>query len=64
MREVDKIMNEHSAAWVGIWKMGEDHEQQDRIMSSKNSKSENTAKLYLAHKDHKKEREISLEMLR
>ena len=27
-REIDKIMNEHSAAWVSMWRMGEDHDHQ------------------------------------
>ena len=56
-KEIDKLMNEHSAAWVSMWKMGENHEHTDRITTSKTSQSENTAKLYLAYKDHKKEPE-------
>ena len=55
VRETDKIMNEHSRAWCSIWRTGEAHGQEDRILSSKTTKSENTAKLYLAHKDHKNE---------
>ena len=57
IRDIDKLMNEHSTAWVNIWKMGENHEHTDRIITSKTSRSENTAKLYLAYKDHKKEPE-------
>ena len=34
--------------------MGENHGQEDRILTSKSNRSENLAKLYLAHKDHKK----------
>ena len=55
VRETDKIMNSHSRAWCSIWMTGQAHGQEDRIVSSKASKSENTAKLYLAHKDHKNE---------
>ena len=56
IRETDKVMNEHSAAWCSIWRTGTNHEHQDRVVQSKTSKSENRAKLYLAYKDHKKER--------
>ena len=55
VREIDKTMGEHSRAWCSIWGTGANHGQEDRIISSKVTKSENTAKLYLAHKDHKKE---------
>ena len=55
IRELDKTMGEHSRAWCSIWGTGASHGQEDRIISSKVTKSENTAKLYLAHKDHKKE---------
>ena len=55
VRELDKIMNENSRAWCSIWGTGANHEQEDRVLNSKISRSENTAKLYLAHKDHKKE---------
>ena len=34
---------------------GKHHEQEDRVISSKISRSENRAKLYLTHKDHKKQ---------
>ena len=57
LRTIDKLMNEHAVAWCGIWNTGESHDHTDRIVSSKQSKSENTAKLYLVHKDHKKEQE-------
>ena len=50
-------MSNHSVAWVGMWRMGQSHEHQDRIAASKTSGSENRAKLYLAYKDHKKEEE-------
>ena len=55
VKELDKTMNEHSRAWCGIWKTGADHNQEDRVLASKCSKSENTAKLYLSYKDHKAE---------
>ena len=57
IKDTDRIMNEHSAAWCSIWRTGKDHSQEDRVRQSKVSKSENRAKLYLAHKDHKKEKE-------
>ena len=55
VREIDKIMGEHSAAWCSIWGSGSNHGQADRVINSKVTRSENTAKLYLAHKDHKLE---------
>ena len=55
IREIDKLMSEHSVAWCSMWKTGKNHEQEDRVINSKTSKSENRAKLYLTHKDHKKE---------
>ena len=55
IREIDKIMNEHSTAWCSIWGTGQNHQQEERIVQSKTSKGENRAKLYLAYKDHKKE---------
>ena len=57
IRELDKTMNEHSRAWCNMWNTGKDHSQEDRIQNSKTSKSENRAKLYLAYKDHKKNRQ-------
>ena len=55
VREIDKKMNNHAVAWCAIWNSGQNHDQMDRITASKQSKSENTAKLYLVHKDHKTE---------
>ena len=57
IRETDKTLNEHSTAWCSIWGTGKHHGQEDRVQSSKVSRSENRAKLYLTHKDHKKEQE-------
>ena len=57
IRETDKILNEHSSSWCSIWGTGRHHGQEDRVQSSKISRSENRAKLYLTHKDHKKEKE-------
>ena len=55
IREIDKLMSEHSTAWCSMWRTGKNHGQEDRVISSKISKSENRAKLYLTYKDHKKE---------
>ena len=55
LKEIDKTMSDHATAWVGIWGTGLNHDQTDRIVGSKVSKSENTARLYLLHKDHKKD---------
>ena len=55
VKKIDKLMNEHSAAWCNMWGTGRHHGQEDRIVSSKTTRSENTAKLYLTHKDHKKD---------
>ena len=55
IRNTDKILNEHSAAWCAMWAAGRDHDHGERILQSKQSKSENRANLYLSHKDHKKE---------
>ena len=57
IRSTDKTLNEHSSAWCSIWRTGQNHQQEDRVMQSKMSRSENRAKLYLSHKDHKKESE-------
>ena len=54
IREIDKLMSEHSIAWCSMWGTGRNHDQEDRVISSKTSKSENRAKLYLTYKDHKK----------
>ena len=55
VREIDKVMCEHSTAWCSMWKTGRNHDQEDRVIYSKISRSENRAKLYLTHKDHKRE---------
>ena len=57
IRELDRVMNEHSRAWYNMWNTGKDHSRKNRIQSSKVSQSENRAKLNLAYKDHKKEPE-------
>ena len=55
IRELDRIMNDHSTAWCSMWGTGVNHQQEDRVQQSKTSTGENRAKLYLAYKDHKKE---------
>ena len=53
MRELEKNVSEHAVAWEMIWNTGEDHNHQDRIIKSKNTKSGNQANLKLLFKDHK-----------
>ena len=53
MRELEKNVSAHSVAWEMIWNTGEDHNHQDRVIRSKNTRSGNQANLKLLFKDHK-----------
>ena len=57
IRRTDKILNEHSTAWCGIWGTGRGHSQEDRVLLIKVSKSENRVKLYLSIRKKKKKRD-------
>ena len=57
IREINKIMNDHSVVWCSMWNIGKDHGHEDRVLSSKLSRSENRANLYLSHKNYKKEQD-------
>ena len=51
--EIEKTLNGHAISWVKIFNSGQDHGHGDRIMSSKVTRSENKADLYVLFKDHK-----------
>ena len=53
MRKMEKIVSSHSVAWASMWNCGEDHNHQDRVLKSKNTRSGNQANLTLLFKDHK-----------
>ena len=54
--EIEKNLNGHSIAWVKMFNSGQDHKHGERIMSSKITRSENMADLYVLLKDHKIEK--------
>ena len=51
--EMEETLNGHSKAWANIWNSGRDHNHFDRIITSKMTRSESVADLYLMFKDHK-----------
>ena len=51
--EIEEHLNGHTRAWAQIWGAGQDHNHSSRIITSKVTRSENTADLYLMYKDHK-----------
>ena len=53
LKELEKNVAEHSTAWELIWRTGEDHNHQDRVLRSRNTRSGNNANLSLLYKDHK-----------
>ena len=55
VRRIERRMNEQVVMWSKILNSGENHEHLDRIISSKQSNSENLAPMYFMFKDHKKE---------
>ena len=55
MIEIEKTLNGHAMSWCKIWGTGAAHKHEERVMSSKTTRSENRASLYLMYKDHKKE---------
>ena len=55
LRDIERHLNGHGMAWSKIWGTGKAHNHEDRVMSSRNSCSENTSDLLVAFKDHKKE---------
>ena len=54
-RMVEKRINDHVRFWTRMMNTGENHDHMDRIMTSKQSESENAATKYLMYKDHKAE---------
>ena len=56
IREIERILNGHCTAWAKIWGTGEDNGHLERVIDSKRTTSENLANLWLAYKDHKKEK--------
>ena len=53
VKELERRVNQHTIAWELIWRTGEDHNHQERIMRSKATRSGNQANLNLLYKDHK-----------
>ena len=53
MIATDKTLNGNSIAWCKIRGTGAAHGHEERVMTSKTSKSENSSNLYLMYKDHK-----------
>ena len=53
VREMEKIVNQHTVAWELMWRSGEDHNHQERIVRSRATRSGNQANLTLLYKDHK-----------
>ena len=54
LRSIEKKINAQVRMWTRILNSGANHKQTDRIMTSKQSSSENTAPMYFTYKDHKK----------
>ena len=57
IREIERILNGHCAAWGKMFGSGEKHDHLFRIIKSKCVKSTQVSNLYMMHKDHKKEPE-------
>jgi hypothetical protein len=55
INEMEKEMNGHSVAWAKIYKSGENHGQQGRVIDSKVTRSNNRSTMYIVYKDHKAE---------
>ena len=55
LRCIERILNGHGMSWSKMWGTGKAHNQEDRVMNSRVSSSENTSDLLVAFKDHKKE---------
>ena len=53
VKEMEKIINNHTIAWSLMWNSGENHDHVDRIVKSKVTRSGNQANLSLLYKDHK-----------
>ena len=53
IRRIERRINEHSKWWCKMLNSGASHNHQERIIASKQSKSENTAPKYYMFKDHK-----------
>ena len=56
LNEIERILNAHTTSWCKIWGTGGAHGHEDRVISSKLTRSQNRAVLYLMYKDHKKEK--------
>ena len=53
VQKLEKTVNAHTIAWNLIFQAGQDHNHQDRIVRSRNTRSSNQANLSLLYKDHK-----------
>ena len=50
----EKEINGRAISWCKIWGKGRNHKQEERIMNSKVTNSQNLAVLHPLYKDHKK----------
>ena len=53
LRQIERYLNSHTAAWCIMFSSGENHDHTSRIIKSKTTNSNNVANLYLMYKDHK-----------
>ena len=53
VRDMERRVNSHTRAWEMMWRSGEDHNHQERIVRSRVTRSGNQANLTLLYKDHK-----------
>ena len=53
VKEMERRVQQHTGAWEQIWRSGEDHNHQDRIIRSRATRSGHQANLTLLYKDHK-----------
>ena len=53
VEKMEKCLNSHTVAWSVMFRSGQDHDHEARIISSKTSSSGNVSSLYLMYKDHK-----------
>ena len=47
VREMERVVHGHTVAWDQVWRTGEDHGHQDRVLRSRATRSGNQATLTL-----------------
>ena len=53
--EIEKQLNGHATYWCKMWGTGGAHDHMSRVISSKVTRSENMASMYVMYKDHKED---------